>query len=739
MQSRINTKKILLAEIMQRLNANHDYNLFPLESNADEVSSSEQWIAKIYQDILFFRIKLDQQHHIQSTWLTLKNENKIWVRHADVASINTTVFEAHQISACNYIRIFYAYILAAIVISRIYQFDHHEFIKAINHVKIIISRELNTNELKNDEILCILSEGKGYLINVMSTFCPVLDKITLDSMLDQTKNWVALESPSVPVCTIIATGDKYANKRIMILDEPCSHLTPEQKELFAHLPDKSWFNELTDFEQCLVKYYSKKILSGTCVIPSPLRRIIPLLKNAYQQTLWIHSDASETDFELISSLYRSAAVAHLSHKNNDIATKMTCSMLSQQRYHCQADANVFICLNSLWGDSFLKPYEWWRGNEYVEDDSKSIELTEAAVSLLMDQHIYSAKLCLNGFRMIEFNNYNGIDKILNIVESNLTLLDPAQSQVVKLRLLIEKVKLLQSQFTLLDLQIKSLDIIHYFVQVAMLNNQLISTYPTIDLKSVDVWFGCASGENRTGITYYHHIALSVIEYFENLFNVQYDSNETKQIFDLIAKSQHIHIMTGYQGSIFGTEGIRSKSSGSFKSAHPMLQLVTQSADMKRLVTNDASFNLVINKLKSEIVKTTKEHELRNILPWIKKYIECNEKQRDSYLFLSDQEKKVYENVFNALFDCFKANYEVTLLLLLDTQKIMTELQASTQWMVELNEIVTKLIVNVRYLSSPSQLIKQSIFKAEDKVEPASSISPAATDNNIVLGRKSDSN
>lgn len=140
---------------------------------------------------------------------------------------------------------------------------------------------------------------------------------------------------------------------------------------------------------------------------------------------------------------------------------------------------------------------------------------------------------------------------------------------------------LEWQFTPLDVNVKGLDIIYALTRVATLNNQLAAVYPELGLKSAAIWFGCASGENRTGITYFHSICSSVIDYFTATLKDRMTRQIADEVVAMIGASQHVLVTTGHQGSTFGTEGIRYKSSGSFRYEHPKAQLVTYSSDIKK--------------------------------------------------------------------------------------------------------------------------------------------------------------
>lgn len=87
----------------------------------------------------------------------------------------------------------------------------------------------------------------------------------------------------------------------------------------------------------------------------------------------------------------------------------------------QAHTIIMICLNSSLADSIAGTYETYYGRDYSADDTIIIKLTDTAAAELEDQCIYTVKICLNGFRRLEFNHYQGIHKLIAWQEINVKL------------------------------------------------------------------------------------------------------------------------------------------------------------------------------------------------------------------------------------------------------------------------------------------------------------------------------
>ncbi|VVC75689.1 hypothetical protein AQUSIP_09790 [Aquicella siphonis] len=675
--------------------------------------SASELIREIYDQIITLRSIIDNKHGISSFVTEIDGDKPVWVRYVDMVIVDQAPYLEKNIEALNYLRLFYAYLLAALALCRIYQIDQNACLQAVMHVKQIITDSFFEMMAVADDarLLRILSEGKSLLINVVHAFADQLDINFINSALDQAKDWAALERPSMRVCTIIKTESDLKCVRMIILDEPCSELTADQTMLFDKLDDQKWFNELSDFNRKLVRYHKGAILSGKCVIPSQLRAVIPLCKNSYQQTVFAQSGTAKP--EIINSYFHSATAAYLSHKDEETAQTMTYLNMLQQQRLCQADAMVMICLNSDLGDRWLKTYEWINRRNYTADDSRSIKLTESASSRLTDRRVFFAKICLNYFRMIEYNNYSGIRSLTEIIKANTGKLDASHPDVARVLSMVEQVEKLQGQFTPLDLYVKGLDIIHFLTQAATLNNQLASQFADKSLQTVAVWFGCASGENRTGITYYHDLCRTMLEYFARSQEVSLSDEFQLRIFQLVAKSQHVLLMTGNQGNTFGTEGIRSKSSGSFKSLHDVCHLATKSSDIKVLTAEDYNYNQVLARLSDILSEAEMNGRCKSLIPLVRLFLVHAEEKRAAYVFMPEHERSLYNEILVCMERLLSQSCSSRALALMEkAQQSLAEVSAPGA-LAGQNTLLSKIIVEARIISQASQsaqLSKLGVFK-----------------------------
>jgi hypothetical protein len=699
-----------------------DDNLFNLDLGFN--ISSNDLVAKLYNHIILLREKIDFHHGIQSQLIALDSGVKVFFRYARQEAIVQTELDKKLMMANNYLRIFNAYLLAALVLGRLYHFDSPNFANLVWHTQKISTGIFYENLVLADDELMLryLAEGKGDLVNLIHVFCQEISPLEIDSMLNEVKDWVALEQPSTAICTVIERNEHYFNKRIFILEEPCSQLLQEQIDLFNNLENQAWFNELTSLQQKLVVYYKENIVAGLCVMPSRLRGIVPLNKNAFKESVFI--ELSSHQFEMINSYYHTGTVAHVSHKDEKIAEHITSLNMRQQKLACHTQAMVMICLNSEMADYYIEWYEWMNSRAYVADDSAIIKLTRSAASHLENENIFYAKICLNLFRIFEYNDYGGINKLIEISNKNIEQLDPALPQVASLKDNILNIKKLcsivdkdvvsvdksyvfsrlsslygycKNPYEIIDYNVKGIDILFLLTKIASLNNQLVEKFSDKNLERIAVWFGCASGENRTGISYYHNICASLIDYFEEQNNKTPISMQLKQqLFDMVAKTQHLHVMTGYQGNTFGTEGIRSKSSNSLKAYHPSSEIITKTSDIKNIPAYDASFNATLDRLNNAILSSEKNTSFKYLLSWVKEYFNYANQQRSNTFSLPEQLKNFYMNAAHALEGILvKPSQPKVLQPLLEAQKelalVSTQQQNQSVELAKLNKMFSGLV------------------------------------------------
>ncbi len=723
MQGRLSAQKELLTTIINAPADMETLDITLTEIPVEGEFSSDGLINALYKQIFNLRAAIDKAHHIYSHIMTTP-VGKIWIRHVQTDNTSNVEFNQKNISAYNYLRIFYAYLLAAVAICRIHQFDHLHVIKAIYHIKKIIS-DLYYGMLEStddDKMLSMLSEGKGYLILALHQFSNKLEKSSINTMLDQAKDWVALEEPSFPIMTIVKTDERLEKKNLVIIDEPCSLLTNEQISLFSDLDNKQWYGELSLFQQKLVLYYRQYILSGKCVIPSQLRAIVPLCKNTYRQTVLIQ--VGDKEFEEINSYIHTGTAAYVSHKDFDTATQLTRLNLLQLKMNSLADALVMICLNSGYGDYILGTYEWLMGHHFVADDSQIIKLTYQSANQLSDAHIYYSKICLNDFRMIEYNSYDGINHLINTMHENIKQLDAKLPKVIELVALLNTIGWLKWEYTIRDLHVKGLDIIHYLTRAVCLNNQLAQDDSQGRLKTLAVSFGCASGENRTGIAFYHNICMSIINYYQRYDQKNLDAELRKYIFNIIAYTQHTLVMTGNQGNTFGTEGIRNKSSNTLKTDHPKPQLITKSSDIKSLCAYDSDFNQMLDLLNQKMLSAAVNTKLKSVLYYANLISQEAEQQRQNVIFMHDAYRHLFTYILEAIFNLCK--HPLNKQEIENFYKINDKFTAMLKdypmplpvYLCTLSGLMAKMIVEVNHLNLPTSvntLMAQGLFKADVSV------------------------
>lgn len=519
----------------------------------------------------------------------------------------------------------------------------------------------------------------------------------LTKWLDQAKNWVAMEEETYTIATVTELDD---GSHIIVLDEPCTKLTPEQRRILRDYATQEWFENYTAEEKILFEYYGPKLLRQQkyLAVPSQLRATAPTIKNAFRQGIY-YVGQDGIPCELLAA-YHSATVAHLSkkahqEKNNRNATLITKDNLAQQKENAGTNASIMVSLNSQFADFFLELFAKLKGEFFVADDSKIISYSQSAAMLAQEENtnVYYAKTCLNAMRLIESDDVNGFRSILKIVQDN--LMSITQNLIFNQSILFEKkvidhndfIDILEKEATyrhkylyyiriidnlvkrlfelgsgflniinFLDKEVNGIEKIYLLSKIAYINNELIKTIiddnaaiaaaknpekntenlqleqhiindynpdsvsknrisstqlkaniskydnslssPTDNLQTIAIYFGCASGENRTGIA---EIVLMMLAILHHL-NLKLDSDKAKDICTRIASDQAVVVNKGFQGSTMGTEGIRDKSMGSLPESFCYLSgyLVREYGDFKNIESANKEASPSASKNKSDV-------------------------------------------------------------------------------------------------------------------------------------------
>ncbi|HEX4046132.1 MAG TPA: hypothetical protein VHZ76_10765 [Gammaproteobacteria bacterium] len=453
------------------------------------------------------------------------------------------------------------------------------------------------------------------IIEETETWINIYLRKALEKMLNQAKDWAAMEEQTYTVATVIRAKEKNSEqeKTIVLLDEPQGMLTSKQHEQFASIsPDEadkpSWYTSASPFQQKIYQHYLPNALKFNSIAPSQTRATSPFMRNAWHQSVSAVDNANATvnanDIREVNAWYHTGTPAFLNHNPNDdkqkkqekdnIAIPVTKENLLQQKLNAKADVSLMISLNSELADLVAGVQETVQFKPTTKkDDSKIVELSLAAVKELQHEgeNIYFSKLCLNGFRVIESDLMDGIKNVVAIIKNNL----------LNMQVNSEEHRQLQAALQLLDQRlegrllnrltgdknVQAIDIICSLTKVAYLNNKIIGKTANAkggNLKTVAVWYGCASGENRTGVTEFCNLVDAATE--------AYNDNCTIDWVEHIARSKHVNFMTGTQGSILGTDGIRSKSKGSLPERLKQYtsDLVTRRSDFKAI--EDIEFTTV---------------------------------------------------------------------------------------------------------------------------------------------------
>ncbi len=531
--------------------------LFPIMLPATPALLQET-VGHYYTQLLKYRSEgIDQPLNIQTRFLKTPSHHPVWWRTS--TADNYLAYSLHEtsFSEINRTRLFYAYLLAAMIVHLIIAPDNPNE----NYTKAVLAAEI---EVKTG--MLTPSEGKSRLAEALCFYHTGLTSQEAMQYLDETKNWVGLLAPSALLITEIQLNDAL-ERRFFIVDKPLTQLTNTQKEYFNNLDDQAWFQCQPPFVQQLVQFFMPMILSETRVIPSQLRQILPILRNCYRETLY------QVDLLLpmrkLNQYYHTGTAAYLGQCRTQTAVAITRENLYQEALLSKMKHPLMICLNSTMGDFLVgnfQNYVQWTNYQY--DDTKIIQYTEqAAYQNKAKIPAFYAKLCLNWYRHTERNDYTGINQLLKCLH---TLADDPHYKAIQ-----------QIQAAYTDNDVKNLHLIFHLTKLTQHYNALIDTYNQLmktylpdapPLQTFAIWFGCASGENRTGITLYDLMLETFLATNPGFENAS----------ELLAKSQHVHLLTGNQGSTFGTEGIRSKSRLSFKSTHHQTSLITPNADDKQL-------------------------------------------------------------------------------------------------------------------------------------------------------------
>lgn len=500
-----------------------------------------------YMTTIELRAKaIDTPIGIKTVFFKTPKEQPCWWRAGRSAPMMLSNPTDHHFIDVNLTRLFYTYLMAGVII---------DLLQATPKDACIEDISLLETYWKDGHL--IATEAKSFLIEILSLHHPTLNTSTINRMLDETKNWVGLLAPAATLVTDITLPFG----RCVFVETPLTDLTEAQKRSFHNLPQQAWFKHQAPFLQHLITFFLPQLTDGRHVIPSQLRSVVPLNRNAYRTAVYASNSASP--LKKVHQFYHCGTAAYLGEISETIAIQLTQQNLAQLAATSEADQTTMICLNSELADQVVGPIESWvKWNHYTYDDSTILKLTQAASTA----SLHYAKFCLNGFRYFEWNDYTGMDALIQLMKAHFNLETNPHYNAIKTY---------RSQWTLFgDPEVKSLSLLYHFTK-CLFNYHKARKHQAEFTPAISAWFGCASGENRTGIAIYDILIETLTEFFTQPYDFSV----------LIARSQHIHFITGNQGNTFGTEGIRQKSSQSFKPSHQSQDLITLTSDQKQLLAS----------------------------------------------------------------------------------------------------------------------------------------------------------
>lgn len=599
----------------------------PADFSPVAMLSAQHLIEKSYAHIIQLRQIIDAEYHINSKLINVDGK-KVWLRYGESGELNDDALSHQQNLQLNYLRLFYSYVIGAVTIGKMYQFENDPaFLNSVDEIQqsifVDVQREITDGD--EDSIKRVIERGKAELMRAIQNAAPATESFKtndkdLSKKLDQVKDWAGLEDETYTVATIMkmegaSVDPRLVGRQLVLLDEPCTELTAAQIEELNDCDNQQWFKNLDPFQQRLVKNYIPKILSGKCVIPSQLRTIAPLCRNFYRQTPAVVE--ANGDVHAFSSAFHSGTDAYLSdeaHKENqpldETAKHVTQNNFRQIKKNLDADVVIIFNLNSELADRVLGNLAKIKGESYRKDDSKILELSAAASEDLDEEGIYDAKVCANGFRRVigERDNLQAVRTVIEIIESNLNTIGNAaeyQYQSGQIRLLISEIKyklLGHSIKKFSDRDLEGFTIISKMNELCEQNTKLARSYNeqagNNALKTTYCKFNCASGDNRTGIV---ELVCATDRYFDH-FGTNASQKLGKEIALTVAKFEHIQMMKGGQGCTFGTEFIRSKSMGSLPHSLQYIKYYMTEAygDLKNIFFKD---------------KNKPDQEMRPVVEW----------------------------------------------------------------------------------------------------------------------------
>lgn len=492
----------------------------------------------------------------------------------------------------------------------------------------------------------------------------VLDLLALSKkQLETIKPWLSLEDKPLTIITLHA----FYGLNIVQIKKPLVSLTEEQKqELHACgnvlLPKPEWYTNLDDLQKELLQSYKFALIEGR-LISSFMRGYLPFNKNAYlSETTCVRTIESTgaLEFNTLTRYYHCGTLALLGASSDEEQRRIT-AMNAAQQIAWRTNAEdlphqvVMTTLNSATADTYLKSISFFkniatkiitnkREEKHLGEDEQIVALTKNTANQVTRFH--ASNVCLNGFRCIEWMDTTGIKALLeNVKKIFAVICSPTSNKKLNAKAFVTYenfIKLIQRDqlnpylgeyiYTLYkkmyychtlikgepiikvdgDKLVLGLTVVRLACEISHLTNTILVEqakkydFAAYGVTTFDVFFGCASGNNRTGYQEYFNDYMAIRNWlkFNSICMPDHILQET------LAFGYHMQFSQGLMG--LGLDGLRSKSSGTAPydfSDKTLEALHTDWSDLKTMANVDlvGMSKLTLQELRRTYAQRVAQH------------------------------------------------------------------------------------------------------------------------------------
>lgn len=467
---------------------------------------------------------------------------------------------------------------------------------------------------------------------------------------------IALENPTPAVQTTITLDNGHTYRMV---DTPVVELTGELKQELKNRKSKLWYQWLSKEDQAVVEYCCEQLDKGDRQIPAQLRSLMPGIRNAFKfQIFHVALDKKETLIQECFHAGTSVTIVKTPEgiPQPEVEAEMlrlTMLNMEQQRHMASSKGNpidtFLITLTSRFADFGIELKAYVKkiighlfttgalpasqDMPFMADDRPATLFPEKAAEHLASEELKGERRdCLfmdgaaeflntptqfsvsnivsNGLRAATSDNLSGVEKLLNKAETILAehsteeelrtayvaLKEAYEQRNSRISYLAHNLK----NIDLLDKEFLGAEILERSIQLNHLINEIMIKQPhtaaSTNLLPQALWFGCASGDNRTGAMS-AQIAIATIK--NNLIKqgVKLTPELEHEIANRVMQSYHVQVVIGIgQG---GVSGARPKSTGSLRNEYKEFKdyLYTPVADTKKSLPKDPRLS-VLQRLKN---------------------------------------------------------------------------------------------------------------------------------------------